>query len=340
MPRFTFITIAYNAANTLPDLFYDLLSQDFPHKQVEVLLVNSNSTDSTLKVMKKFKSNNDFADCKILQNDKKILAAGWNVALKNAKGDIIVKIDSHARIEPDFLSNVDKNMTDGEYIVGGQRPTIFDGTTYFQRMLAHAEASVFGSGIAVYRRSVSKQYVSTLAHAAYRKEVFETVGGYNENLVRTEDNEIHYRMRKAGFKFCLCPDIISYQHARSSVKSMLKQKWGNGYWIGLTMGVCPKCFSLYNFVPLGFTLALILSLVLCVFFKNLLLPALLLILYFAGAVGFTLLSMAGEKSKRVKALMVLMPFIFFLMHISYGFGTLVGLIKMPFWRIKNNGNKN
>ena len=340
MPRFTFITIAYNAAKTLPNLFKDLSNQDFPHNDIEVLLINSCSTDSTLKVMQDFKEQSTFSRCEVLQNDKKILAAGWNIALENASGDIIIKIDSHARIESDFLSNVDKNMTDDEYIVGGQRPTVFEGTTYFQRMLAHAEASIFGSGIAVYRRSIKKQYVSTLAHAAYRKEVFDKVGGYNENLVRTEDNEIHYRMRKAGFRFCLCPDIISYQHARGSLKGMLKQKWGNGYWIGLTMGVCPKCFSLYNFVPLCFLLALIFCFIISLLFKNLFPPLVLLALYFTGAITFTLLSMLGEKSKRVKLLMLLMPFIFFLMHITYGVGTLVGLIKMPFWRIKNNGNKN
>ena len=71
-------------------------------------------------------------------------------------------------------------------------------------------------------------------HAAYRRQVFDKVGFFNENLARTEDNEIHYRMREAGFKLCFDPDIISYQHIRSSLPKMLKQKYSNGLWIGKT----------------------------------------------------------------------------------------------------------
>lgn len=88
--------------------------------------------------------------------------------------------------------------------------------------------------------------MKSLFHAAYRREVFEEIGHYNESLARTEDNEIHYRMRKAGFKLRFCPDIISYQHTRSSLPKMLKQKYGNGYWIGKTSKVCPGCLSIYH----------------------------------------------------------------------------------------------
>ena len=82
---------------------------------------------------------------------------------------------------------------------------------------------------------------------------------HNEALARTEDNEIHYRMRKAGFKLRFCPDIISYQHTRSSLPKMLKQKYANGYWIGKTSKVCPGCLSIYHFVPWAFVMAIIVT---------------------------------------------------------------------------------
>ena len=118
---------------------------------------------------------------------------------------------------------------------------------------------MFGSSIASYRNNPGKTYVKSLFHAAYRREVFEKVGFFNEELVRTEDNEIHYRMRKAGYKLCFDPDIISYQYTRSSLKAMLKQKYANGYWIGKTSKVCPKCLSIYHFVPFAFVSAIIAS---------------------------------------------------------------------------------
>mgnify|MGYP002961198692 FL=1 len=100
-------------------------------------------------------------------------------------------------------------------------------------------------------------------HAAYRRKVFESIGGFDERLARTEDNEIHYRMRKAGFKLCFDPEIISYQHIRPDLGKMLKQKYANGYWIGLTTGVCAPCLSLYHFVPFAFVMAIILSVLFC-----------------------------------------------------------------------------
>lgn len=66
-------------------------------------------------------------------------------------------------------------------------------------------------------------------------------------------------MRKAGFKLRFCPDIISYQHTRSSLPKMLKQKYGNGYWIGKTSKVCPGCLSVYHFVPWAFVMAIIVT---------------------------------------------------------------------------------
>ena len=195
----------------------------------------------------------------VLDNPKKTLPSGWNVALREYKGDAIIKVDAHAVIPEDFVSKNVRVLETGEYICGGQRPNIIDKPTPFKETLLLAESSMFGSSIASYRNNPGKTYVKSLFHAAYRREVFEKVGFFNEELVRTEDNEIHYRMRKAGYKLCFDPDIISYQYTRSSLKAMLKQKYANGYWIGKTSKVCPKCLSIYHFVPFAFVSAIIAS---------------------------------------------------------------------------------
>ena len=102
-------------------------------------------------------------------------------------------------------------------------------------------------------------------HAAYRKEVFEKAGNFNTKLLRTEDNEMHYRIRKAGYKLYCDPDIVSYQYARSNLRRMIKQKYGNGYWVGLTLGVCPGCISLFHLVPFAFVLGIIFTTLLLFF---------------------------------------------------------------------------
>ena len=333
MPKFSFITIAYNEELYIGNLLNDLKKQNYPHNEIEVILVDSNSYDSTKAIMTDFSKNNDFYSCIVLDNPKKVLACGWNIALSKASGEIIIKIDGHGRIDLDFLTNVAKEIDLGEDIVGGQRITVFDGESKWSKILAHAECSIFGSGVASYRRKCEKRYVKTLGHAAYRKKVFDTVGGFNECLIRTEDNEIHYRMREAGFKFCQCPAICSYLHARSSLKAMLKQKRGNGWWIGITFPKCPKCLSLYNFVPLAFVVAIILSLALG-FITGIYWPIVtVLASYFLAAIAATILEIKKEKDNRLYFGMLLLPILFFLMHFYYGLFTLLGLLYSPFFKI-------
>ena len=111
---------------------------------------------------------------------------------------------------------------------------------------------------------------------------------------------------------------------------MLKQKYGNGYWVALTLKACPKCLSIYHFVPLCFVLGIIGTSVLAAFgfpfFAYLMWG-----MYWLVAVGMALVSVKGEKKTWCQ---FALPFLFFLLHISYGIGSFVGIIKLPFWKYK------
>ena len=325
----TVCVVAYNEDKVLPYLLDCIKYQDYPHNKMEIVLVNSMSADNTRKVMENFANHNpDFYDVQVLDNPGKKLAFGWNVALKNYKGDAIVRIDAHATIPNDFVRKNVEVLESGEYVSGGIRPNIIDENTPWKELLLLAEQSMFGSSIAPYRRSEKKSYVKSIFHGAYRREVFDKIGYYNEQLGRTEDNEIHYRMREAGFKICYSPDIISYQHTRNSLKGMLKQKYGNGYWVSLTLKACPKCLEIYHFVPLAFVLGIILTTVLTCFGMPLL-GELMWGAYWILAILMTVLSIRVKKKHRN---MLLLPVLFFLLHVSYGIGSLIGLIKLPFWK--------
>ena len=330
--KVSFIVVAYNAGNKLENLLKDLKKQNYNHNDIEIILVDSSSSDNTKDVMMKFKDLNDsFSRVIVLDNPRKILPCGWNVALAESTGEIILRVDAHSSLPKDFISKNVKRIEMGEKIVGGHRISIIDEENAWQKTLLIAEKSIFGSGIASYRRQETEEYVSTLAHAAYSRETFKKVGGYDERLARTEDNEMHYRMKEAGYKFLLDPTIKSYHHARNGLSKMMKQKYLNGYWIGLTMGVSPKCFSIYHFVPLLFVLAIITTIIGAVTITPIPL-VLLLAVYFTFNIVNTIFSTLKEK-KHFSYL--LLPIIFFLLHISYGWGTLYGLIKLPFWIIKN-----
>ena len=322
--------VAYNEEKYLPQLFADLKSQLYPHELIEVILVDSASKDKTYEVMQDFKaSETSFRNIEVLTNEKRVQAAGWNIAISNATSDVIVRIDAHTHVPEDFSVKVMNEMKNGEMVVGGVRPCLIENNSSWGSVLLNTENSLFGSSINKSRRSVEKQYVKTMFHAAYRREVFAKTGGFNENLLRTEDNEFHYRVRENGYKLCYNPEIVSYQYARNSLKRMVRQKYGNGYWVGLTTGVCPKCLSIYHFIPLAFVLGIILTTIFC-FFGFWQLATIMWGLYALFGVANMILVVLNEKTT---PLVLLMPFLFLILHVSYGVGTFVGLIKMP-WRRK------
>lgn len=347
--------IAYNEEAAIDGILSNIASQDYPHEDMEIILVDGASNDKTKEHMLKFADahENDFRRVLVLDNPKRTLPAGWNVALRAYSGEAVIKVDAHAEIPEDFVSKNVAELEKGEYIVGGRRPNISVGGTPFSETLLMAESSMFGSSIAPYRNNPGKRYVNSLFHAAYRREVFEKVGFFNEDLVRTEDNEMHYRMREAGFKLAFCPEIISWQHTRGSLPKMLRQKYSNGYWIGLTSGVCPKCLSVYHFVPFLFVAAIILSAAGLTIFGGLKKIASAAGSACAGAFGalksfvaaltklmwsaYGILALVMSAVSSVKAgkkrniTCASLPFLFLLLHLSYGIGTLVGLIKMPRW---------
>ena len=257
--------VARNEEKTIQGILSDIQRQTYPHDKMEIILIDSMSDDRTKQLMLQFKeSHSEFYDIQVLENPKRRLAPGWNVALRHYKGDAILRIDAHASVPEDFVMKNVEVLESGEYVSGGKRPNIIDDPTPWRETLLLAEQSMFGSSIASYRRSNKKSYVNTVFHGAYRREVFEKAGLFNEKLGRTEDNEMNYRIRKAGYRICYSPDIVSYQHTRSSLKAMLKQKYGNGYWVALTLKVCPGCLSYYHFVPFLFVLAILLTTVLAV----------------------------------------------------------------------------
>lgn len=325
----SFIVVALNAGNKLNSLINELQKQDYEHKNIEIIFVDSDSNDNTKEIMFKLaNSNHDFSRVCVLNNPKKILPCGWNIALKESKGDIILRVDAHSSIPKDFVRRNVECITGGQKICGGRVKSIIEDNSKLARVLLLAENSAFGGGIAAFRRKQTDGYVKTLAFAAYSKEVFEVVGKYDERLARTEDNEMHYRMKKAGYKFYYNSKIYSTRYSRNSIYKMMKQKFLNGYWIGLTMAIAPKAFELYHFTPFIFLLSLMVSLFVMIFGKSMFF---LLIsgFYLFGTIIMSLFSSTQEKDN---VLVIFLPLLLFLIHISYGVGTLVGVIKMPFWK--------
>jgi glycosyltransferase involved in cell wall biosynthesis len=318
------VVIAYNEEQTIAGLLRDIAAQDYPHDRMELLFVDSASTDGTRRLLEEFaRREGSFANIRVLDNPARFLPQGCNVALRVYAGDVFVRVDAHARIPADFIRRNVEVLESGESACGGVRPTVLQQSTPWGEALLLAENSAFGSSPAAYRRGQERSVTNSVFHGTYRREVFDTVGPYDERLLRTEDNDMSYRIRKAGFRIVLDPAIRSEQFVRSSLCRMVRQKEANGYWIGRMAYIQPGAISLFHLVPLAFVLALLAFLL-----AGLLLSWLPLIavaaLYLAADLGMAIRATA-QAPERTVALLAL-PLVFPLIHISYGIGTIRGLI--------------
>ena len=339
--------IAYNEERVLDHLFEDILAQSFDKEKTELVFVDSDSSDGTRNKFVDFKGKygKEYLSVKVLDNPRRIQAAGWNTALMAAEGDIIIRLDAHASIPRDFIENNERLIGEGEYVCGGARPNNIEEPTPYREMLLAAEESMFGSSIAGFRRrgtESKRKYVNSLFHGAYRREVFAKAGGFDTSLGRTEDNELHYRIRQNGFKICQSDEIVSYQNIRPTLRSMLRQKYGNGKWIGLTLGKCPGCLSLYHFVPFCFVMAVIICVVLEITAAIsglwwLSLPFYALCIAY-GAADIVMTAAAVITARHKSLYMLMLPVVFPLLHIVYGTGTLVGLVQLPKWKKSLDGS--
>ena len=315
--------IALNEEEYLPQLLEDILVQTFSLNKIDFILIDSCSTDETKSIMEQFKEKNNekFHNIRVLKNANKWQAHGWNVFIDNAIGDILIRIDAHSHIPNDFCKKLVDTMENGHFdVLGGKRPTILKDNSQWSRILLEAENALFGSGIAVFRTSDKPRLVKSVFHGAYKKEVFQVCGVFDEKLRRTEDNEMHYRIRKNGYKIMYNPEIISYQYARPTLRKMIKQKFLNGYWIGKTALYTPRCLSVYHFIPFCFVMGIIVSAIFMI--RTPIFLICLGVMYGAFDIFNSLISVIKNKNFLMLILILLFP----LLHISYGIGTLLGLI--------------
>lgn len=320
VPLVTVVVPMRNEERFIGECLDSLTRQDYPSDRIEVLVVDGRSEDASRSIVLAKSWEYDFI--RLLDNPKRIAPAALNVGIQNARGDVIIRLDAHNFAASDFISkNVAYLSKPGVDCVGG--PIQIVSRSFVGKAISLAMSCPFGVGDSLYRYSQREQYVDTVQNPAYHREVFERVGYFDEELVRNQDIEFNYRLRRNGGKVLLTPEVRSYYYPRSSLKGLWKQNFANGFWNIKTVRKTPGSLSVRHFVPLVFVIALGSSMLLSTFF-TLARILLLFILssYFALALGYSV--MIGWRKGPCAALL---PLVFPTLHISYGLGSVWGLVE-------------
>jgi glycosyltransferase involved in cell wall biosynthesis len=261
----------------------------------------------------------------LLDNPGLIVPTALNIGIRCARGEIIVRVDGHTVIAPDYVRRcVETLQRTGADNVGGLMHTV--ALNAVGQAVALATGTPFGVGSARFHYSDCEEWVDTVYLGAWPRAVFERIGLFDEELVRDQDDEFNYRLRKAGGRILLCPDIKSRYTGRSRLWGLWKQYFQYGCWKVRVLQKHPRQMQARQFVPPTFVAALLGSALLAFFASW----GLLLLGLIGGAYllanGAASLITAGRKGWRH---LPLLPLIFAILHFSYGLGFLIGLFR--FW---------
>lgn len=323
LPFISALLVTKNEQDYIELALMSYINQTYPKNKFEIIVIDGESRDDTIKVVNNIKAKYETESFHIivLNNPKHTLAAGWNIGIKAAKGDYVIRIDAHAKAHSDFLMKSIQTMQRTDAVcVGGKliTKTIDRNNDTISKIFS----SPFGVGNSSFRVSDKPGFMDTAVYGLYRKSIFNEVGYFNEKYVRNQDLQMHSRIKKAGGKFYFNPEIQCDYYSRNTIKKMVKQAFSNGKWNMILLKEDRSGLSIRHLVPFAFVIFLILSTFLGFLCHPIwIIEGNILMLYFILGIIF------GIKAKAKGLEIIEMPFLFFLLHTSYGIGYLSGMMK-------------
>lgn len=237
-----------------------LAQQDYPREGFEVIVLDGESSDGTRLEAERAAQEIGVPDA-FLTNRKRSTASGLNLGLTIARGDVIIRVDGHTLVDPHFiLASVLALRESGADAVGGPIRTMGRGP--IGQAIALAVSSSFGVGDAAFRHSTEEQWTDSVPFAAYRRDVFDRIGGFDEAIDRGEDDELNYRLRESGGRILLTPRVGSVYYSRSTYGALARQYWRYGLAKALVLRKHPSRWRARHFIPSALVSALVLTRVL------------------------------------------------------------------------------
>ena len=326
-PHVSMILPVRNEANHIEACLGRLLEQDYPRHLSEILVVDGCSDDDTADVVRRIQERHPEVSLRLLRNPLHTVPPALNLGIRAATGDVVIRVDGHTVPHVDYVSRCVAALAEsGAANVGGViEPR---GATSFGRAVALATQHPLGAGDARYRIGGAAGDVDTVPFGAFRRDIFERVGLFDESMVRNQDYEFNVRIRDAGERIYLDPMIRATYSPRDTVKDLWSQYFQYGWWRVETWKRHPDSLRWRQAVP-AIAASFFVLLTLIAPWS----PIATALLGVATAVYLAAVSLISWRIARLSASVGRVVLAFVTIHFAYGFGFLANVIsggRFPF----------
>lgn len=317
MTSVSIIVPVFNEQETIIPLIEAIHAQSFPRQDLEVILADGMSTDSTRALVAEYQKKNVDLNIRVIDNPSRKIPAALNLAIAAAQGEIILRLDAHCVPQTDYVSRSIEALRAGKgWNVGGIWKIQPGGKGWIANSIAAASAHPLGVGDALYRFTNQAGEVDTVPFGAFQRSLIDKIGGFDESLEANEDYEFNARIRAAGGRVWLDPAISSVYYARPDLDQLARQYARYGYWKLQMLRRFPSTLRARQAIPPLFVLSL-----LALPLLGLVLPWLLwvllaeMVIYAALLLGVALQKAAEHKQI---SLVVGIPLAMMTMHLAWG----------------------
>lgn len=306
-----------------------IMAQSFPFEKMDVMVVDGGSLDKTKEIVKDYHEKHN--NIRLLDNPGRIQSIAFNIGVKESTAPFIVRLDAHAFYKPYYIEGCIKGLKENSKRgnVGGQWDIQPQNDSLWATTNAILNYSKFGIGGATYRVGAEAGNVDTVPFGAFPRKMIEEIGRMREDLPRGEDNEYNSRIKKAGYDIYFDPQIECIYYARPTLKASCKQMFANGESIGHLFYIDRASIGFRHLIPLFFVVGIIIGIAGSFIYSPFLyaLTAGLIIYYLCDFVA-SVIGATKHGWRFFSPLFIMFPCV----HISYGLGTIKGLIGGLKWQ--------
>lgn len=295
--------------------------------RLQVFVVDGMSDDGTREKVQNLQSK--FLTLKLIDNVKQLTPFAFNLGIHASKADYIQIVGARHILSADYIQkalNILKSKPE-VWCVGGKLINEYINQT--GEIISKAMSTSFGMGLGNFRTLAKSGYTDTVTSPMYPFWVFEKIGFFDEQLIRNQDDDFNFRVIKAGGKIYFENDISLKYYVRGNFKGLYRQFFQYGYWKVYVNQKHKAVTTLRQLVPPLFVVFIFLSILLS--FLHPLLAILSAIVYM---IYILMALLVGLKKRSTFSESIKISITFPILHFSYGFGYLKGMLEFIVFRKK------